>query len=226
MEILQLAPLVRRFREQVENDEVPLEESVRTLSYASELVLFKVRWLLPNAQSEPLDIEDEIVEVASSLEAATMSLLMDPWEVEKAVASVSAAMRTGSSKFPRGHTPSFKDERRVMVSSIDPRAVRAAFLAAEMRTGPHDRAILLPRWSFVTHLRDFWQEVRHLASKGVVLRFSRFLGQSKMDAILNFLAFLELIKRRRLYARQRSLFGEIVFSTDRERISQEEAEIQ
>jgi chromatin segregation and condensation protein Rec8/ScpA/Scc1 (kleisin family) len=45
-----------------------------------------------------------------------------------------------------------------------------------------------------------------------------------MESILNFLAFLELIKRRRLYARQRSLFGEIVFSTDKNRITQEEAE--
>jgi chromatin segregation and condensation protein Rec8/ScpA/Scc1 (kleisin family) len=45
-----------------------------------------------------------------------------------------------------------------------------------------------------------------------------------MEAILNFLAFLELVRRRRLYARQRSLFGEILFSPDRREIVDEEVE--
>lgn len=221
MEILQLAPLVRRFREQIEAKEVPFEDSMKTLSYASELVLFKVRWLLPNAEVE--DARDEVVEEESSLEAATLSPVMDSMDVGRATALLAEAMRGAAAAFPRGFAASLRDERRVVVTSIEPRELRKAFLAAEMRTARHGRGVILPRWSFVTHLRKFWHEVRRLASRGGVLTFSRFLGQSKMDAILNFLAFLELVKRRRLYARQRSLFGEIVFSTDKERISQEEA---
>ena len=223
-QILQLAPLVRHFREQVEASEIPFEESMRTLFYASDLVLFKVRWLLPNAEIAEEEEEEIVVVDEPSLEAATVELPMEPYELVNAAALVTEAIRRGSAKFPRGFAPSFKDERRMVVTSIDPQEVRKALLNAEIRTGHRTRGVVLPRWNFVTHLRAFWSEVRRLTASGAVLRFSRFLGKTKMESILNFLAFLELIKRRRLYARQRSLFGEIVFSTDKNRITQEEAE--
>lgn len=224
--MLRLAPLVRRFRERVEADEIPLEDSMRTLSYASELVLFKVRWLLPGAEDSASEEAEEEMLLEPSLEAATASFVMEPSEVETAFAFILGAMKDASARFSRGFALSFRDERRVVVSSIDPAEIRKALLSAEARSGGASGRIVLPRWSFVTHLRDFWREVSGLASKGAVLRFSRFLGQSKMDAILNFLAFLELIKRKRLYARQRSLFGEIVFSTDKERVLREEGDSQ
>jgi chromatin segregation and condensation protein Rec8/ScpA/Scc1 (kleisin family) len=224
MDILRLAPLVRRLREQVESGAIPLEESVRDLSYASELVLFKVRWLLPNPQAEEFESQEEALEDGGSLEAATRLAVMEPEEVLEAASWVREAMRRAQSKFTRGNAVPIGDKRRVEVSSIDPQDLKKAMLAVKVKEVPAERRIVLPRWSFLSHLRDFWREVRRLASRGGVLRFSRFLGETKMDAILNFLAFLELVRRRRLYARQRSLFGEIVFSPDREQIRPEEVE--
>ncbi|HHY44178.1 MAG TPA: hypothetical protein GX512_00505 [Firmicutes bacterium] len=224
MDILRLAPLVRRLREQVEAGTVPLEESVRDLSIASELVLFKVRWLLPIPQAETPEEEEEIVESEGLLEAATTLQVMEPWEVAKATDWLREAMDTSRLQFTRGNAALVGDRRRVVVSSIDPGELRKAMLGVMARQAPKEPRIVLPRWSFVSHLRTFWREVRRLASRGGVLRLSRFLGKTRMEAILNFLAFLELVKRRRLYARQRSLFGEILFSPDRKDILDEEVE--
>lgn len=71
MDILRLAPIVRRLREQVEAGAIPLEESVRDLSIASELVLFKVRWLLPVPETEGDVEEEETLEAALPNDAAT-----------------------------------------------------------------------------------------------------------------------------------------------------------
>ncbi|NLA60079.1 MAG: hypothetical protein GX863_03130 [Firmicutes bacterium] len=224
MEILRLAPLVRRLREQVESGAVPLEDSVRDLSIASELVLFKVRWLLPIPQADEALEEDETLETGDSLEAATFVPVMEALEVLEASSWLRKAMDRGRMRFTRGNAVPVGDRRRVVVSSIDPADLKKAMLGVKARERPREPRIVLPRWSFVSHLRTFWREVRRLASRDGVLRFSRFLGKTRMEAILNFLAFLELVRRRRLYARQRSLFGEILFSPDRREIVDEEVE--
>jgi chromatin segregation and condensation protein Rec8/ScpA/Scc1 (kleisin family) len=225
MDVIRLAPLIRRLREQVESGLVPLEDSVRNLSYASELVLFKVRWLLPNPRAQEGHSEEEVLETGDSLAAATDLPVLEPWEVSEATSLLQEALEKAGARFFRGNAVSIGDQRRVVVSSIDPVDLKEAMLAVKVKEVPPARRIPLPRWSFLTHLRNFWREVRRVASRGGVLRFSRFLGESRMDAILNFLAFLELVRRRRLYARQPTLFGEIVFSPDRTEIMNEEVEL-
>lgn len=221
LNILQLSPLFRRFRERVETRQVPLEESVRTLSYASELVLLKLRWLLPNTRLEDEEAQaEEIIPASGDLIGATSSLAMEPWEVGAAARAVRERMGGAALAFARGHTPNYEGGRQLMVVNVDPNEVRDALLTSEKRTGSANRVLLVPRLSFVTHLRDFWREVRRLTAKGAILRFSRFLGKTRQEAILNFLAFLELVKRRRLYARQKELFGDIEFSTTQETVAQ------
>lgn len=224
MDILRLAPIVRRLREQVEASAIPLEESVRDLSIASELVLFKVRWLLPVPETEGDVEEEETLEAALPNDAATALPVMEPWEIEKASMWLREAMLRNGMRFTRGSALPLGDRRRVEVSGIDPEALRDAMLAVTAREEPRRPRIVLPRWNFVSHLRVFWREVRRMASRGGILRFSRFLGKTKSQAIMNFLAFLELVRRRRLFARQLSLFGEIIFSPDRKDILDGEVE--
>lgn len=219
MNVLQLAPLLTRFRERVENAEVPLEESVRTLSYAADLVLFKLRWLLPNAKEE--EQAEEALDDASGLVGATILGVMEPCEVPVAAKAIEDRMKASARMFTRGYVPSFEGGRRLEIVNLDPWSVRDAMKAMERRTGQPERVLVVARWSFVTHLKGFWREVRRLAAKGVIVRFSRFLGKTRQEAILNFLAFLELVKRRRLFARQKTLFGDIEFSTSRDSVGEE-----
>lgn len=220
--ILRLTPLFRRLRERVETNEIPLEDSVKALAYASELVVMKLRWLLPSAQLAAEDAGEgpegeglggDGFGGAEDLTGATAVPFMESWEVLAAVTAIQERMRASARKLPRGDAPVFEGGRRLEVVKIEPTDLRDAMLAALRRSGAVTRTYVVSRWSFVTHLRDFWREVRRLTAKGAVLRFSRFLGKSKQEAILNFLAFLELVKRRRLFARQKSLFGDIEFTT-------------
>ncbi len=222
--ILQLSPLFRRFRQRVETEEVPLEESVKTLSYASELVLLKLRWLLPNTrpQEEEKEEVEEILGDAQDLVSATAAPFMEEWEVDAATRLLEDRVAYSSRSFTRGYAPTYEGGRQLEITTVDPLTVRDAMVAIERRTGAVNRVLAVPRWSFVTHLRDFWREVRRLSAKGAILRFSRFLGQTRQEAILNFLAFLELIKRRRLYARQKELFGDIEFSTTKDPVGRED----
>ncbi len=219
--VLQLAPLFRRFRQRIESREVALEESVRTLAYASELVVLKLRWLLPDTKQEEDQEAEEMLEVADEMVGATASPVMEPWEVGAAVRVIGDRMKAAALTFTRGYAPSYEGGRRLEIVNIDPSDVRDAMLLVERRNRGVSRTYVVSRWSFVTHLRDFWREVRRLTSKGAILRFSRFLGQTRQEAILNFLAFLELVKRRRLFARQKVLFGDIEFSTTRENVERE-----
>jgi len=220
--ILQLAPLFKRFRLMVETGEIPLEDSVRTLAYASELVVLKLRWLLPNTRQEDESSEEGALAGADELIGATASPVMEPWEVAAAVRAVEDRMKAFALMIPRGYAPSYEGGRRLEIVNIDPSGVRDAMLLVERRNDGASRTYVVSRWSFVTHLRDFWREVRRLTSKGAIIRFSRFLGKTRQEAILNFLAFLELVRRRRLFARQTALFGDIEFSTTRESVEREE----
>lgn len=223
--VLQLAPLFRLFRQRVETREAALEESVRTLAYAADLVVLKLRWLIPGAKPQEEEASEEAPELFGSAgdeTGATGSAAMDPLEVRAAVQAVEDRMRARALMFPAGRAPVFEGGRRLEITSIDPSQVRAAMLLMEKRNGGMGRTYVVSRWSFVTHLRDFWRDVRRLASTGVVLKFSRFLGGTRQEAILNFLAFLELVKRRRLFARQRVLFGDIEFSTTKGDVDGEE----
>jgi len=215
--ILKLAPLFRVFRGQVEASEIPLETSVRTLARASDLVITKIRWLLPSQAQEAPDAEDEEMGDVAAEVGATYLPVMEPWELSKATDYMKMLLGDSARKYPRGAT-SLMSAPTTVITSIDPRELRDAMRLVVAKSEPVRRTLVIPKWNFVAHLRRVWSEVKRLAGKGAILRFSRFLGRDKKEAIQNFLAFLELIKRRRLFARQTGPFGEIVFGTDRESV--------
>jgi chromatin segregation and condensation protein Rec8/ScpA/Scc1 (kleisin family) len=216
--ILKLAPLFRIFRGQVEASELPLEKSVKTLAVASNLVVTKIRWLLPSKTQENPAYEDEEPADITGMVGATYVPAMEPWELQASTEQVEALLGDSARRYPRGAT-SLMGAPTTIVTSIDLRELREAMRLVAAKSEPVRRTLVIPKWNFVAHLRSFWSEVRRLAGKGVLLSFSRFLGKDKKEAIQNFLAFLELIKRRRVFARQTGPFGEIVFGTDQDRVS-------
>lgn len=216
--ILKLAPLFRIFRGQVEASELPLEKSVKTLAQASDLVVTKIRWLLPSQVKEDPALEDEELGDITGMVSATYVPAMEPWELHEATENLKALLGDAARRYPRGAT-SLMGAPTTIVTSVDPRELREAMRLVAAKSEPVRRTLVIPKWNFVAHLRSFWSEVRRLAGKGVLLSFSRFLGKDKKEAIQNFLAFLELIKRRRVFARQTGPFGEIVFGTDQDRVS-------
>ncbi len=217
MRILQLAPLFKRFREKVEDNQISLEESIKTLSYASELVVFKLESLLPSAVAH-LSQDEEPDEICSDEAAPTYVPVMDQGELRRAALFVGKAFGTSAQKYGRGAvlTADIPD----IIASIDPVKLAHAMRLMKANSEPAERVLRIPKFSFVSHLRSFWSEVRRLAGRGAVLRFSRFLGKTKAETIMSFLVFLELIKRRRVFARQKEAFGEIMFSTAADKLTQ------
>ena len=218
--ILKLAPLFRIFRGQVESSELSLETSVKTLARASDLVVMKIRWLLPSLTQEDPAAQDEELGDITGMVGATYVPAMEPWELSEARDSIRDLLGKSARKYPRG-AASLMGSPKTIVVSVDPRELRDAMRLVVAKSEPVRRTLVIPKWNFVAHLRSFWSEVRRLAGKGALLNFSRFLGRNKTEAIQNFLAFLELIKRRRVFARQTGPFGEIVFGTDRDRVADE-----
>lgn len=217
--ILKLAPLFRVFRGQVESSEISLEASAKTLAGASNLVVMKIRWLLPGQTREDVGDEEEPGDITGMV-GATYVPAMEPWELSEAKEALADLFGKGTRKYPRGAT-SLMGPPKTVVVTVNPRDLREAMRMVIAKSEPVRRTLVIPKWNFVAHVRSFWSEIRRLSGKGVLLRFSRFLGGDKKEAIQNFLAFLELIRRRRVFARQTGPFSEIVFGTDRESVSGE-----
>ncbi|MGI6642740.1 MAG: hypothetical protein ACOX3V_01770 [Bacillota bacterium] len=214
--MLHLSSLIRRFRVEVESGQVPLETSAKTLSYASELVAFKLKCLLPSARDAALD--DEVQEYGVDETATTLIPVMEPWELSQAVRWMTRAFSVSDKMLSRGATMLAGASPEAIVVSLDAAELVAAMGPMLARSRRSSVTLAVPRFSFLSHLRSFWSEIRRLTRQGVVLRFSRFLGKSKSEAVLNFLAFLELVRRRRVFARQIDSLGDIVFSTAKEKV--------
>ena len=214
--ILKLAPLFRIFRGQVEASELPLE-NVKTLAQASDLVVTKIRWLLPSQVKEDPALEDEELGDITGMVSATYVPAMEPWELHEATENLKALLGDAARRYPRGAT-SLMGAPTTIVTSVDPRELREAMRLVAAKSEPVRRN---PRHPEVEFRRPSAQLLERGQASGGKACFSAsldFLGKDKKEAIQNFLAFLELIKRRRVFARQTGPFGEIVFGTDQDRV--------
>lgn len=218
MNVLKLFPLLKRFREDVQRGEVSLEESVRNMSYAADLVVAKLEFLLPAQPGETAGDGELEYEEGFDAEAREAPVL-DEWEIGAAAAGLRSMFDTSSRMHNRGLAGFHGGLQDISIVTVDLEELAGALLAVQARTAPVRKTMVVPRRNFVAHLRGFWREVNRFARDGVVLRFSRFLGRSKTETILNFLSFLELVKRRRLFARQVAAFGDIYFSTRKDEVS-------
>lgn len=226
MELLKLRPLVCYLRRQVERGEIPLEESVRKLAYASELVAAKLRFLLPGSLPgvEGPDQENSAADAVEYAEdsagpEALSAPLLDKDQLQRASRLIADLIESGSRYHWRGLVSLPGEGQSAFyqvstVSTIDPAELAQVLRELEKKraSGPK---LVVSRWNFIAHLRNFWRQVRQLASRHMVLRFSVISGKTRAEKILSFLALLELVKRRRILARQAEVFGDIIFSIHR-----------
>ncbi len=215
MRVLQLTPLCRRFREQVEEGRVPLDDSVSLLVDASFLVFAKAQWLLPQSTVIADEgIEEEWIEQTDEFQE-TPPLLDEP-EFSAATGVVDGMLQRSRLLFGRGYTTPIDEVGHIETAAIEALELVEAMESLLAGMKPRERTVMVLRRNFSDHMKWFWKEVTRLASRYTVLRFSLFMSSQPQDSVLNFLVLLELVKRRRLFARQRDIFGDILFSTKRD----------
>ncbi|MGI6620108.1 MAG: hypothetical protein ACOX35_01465 [Bacillota bacterium] len=219
MSVLQLAPLCRRLRERIEEGLVGLDESVDLLVDASFLVFAKAQWLIP--QSTPFEDEEteqDWAEVGEDFEDSPP--ILNEEELTEVTGKVQALLQHSQFMFTRGHTASIDEVGLIETAAIEASELAQAMETLMARLGPRERTVKIIRRNFADHMRWFWRQVTRLGSRYKVLRFSLFRSSNIQDSVLNFLVLLELVKRRRISARQPKMFGDIMFSTKRDTITE------
>lgn len=216
MAVLQLTPLCRRLREEVEGGLMFLDDSVSLLVDASFLVLAKVQWLLPqSAMADPEQAEEEPVD--DSLEyKENLERCLEEGQFVSAVENTGRLMEQSLSIFSRGFVTQIEGAGHVETAAIEVADLFGIMESLKDRIKPRERTVVVLKRNFSDHMRWFWREVNKLASRYTVLRFSLFMSSNRPDSILNFLVLLELVKRRRVFAKQPEVFGDIIFSTKRD----------
>lgn len=216
MSVLQLAPLCRALREQVESGSIVLDDSMDLLVDASFLVLAKVKWLLPQSQIQEEESCFEEVEEDLASQEETITTLLDEAEFMLAVDNINALIYSSQYMYVRGYVPRLGSLDHIEAAAIDVSELKECATKLMNSSEQARHSVLVIKRSFSEHLRWFWKEVTVLASEHNVLKFSLFANTTKQTCILNFLVLLELIKRRKVFAKQPEQFGEIVFTTKRQ----------
>jgi chromatin segregation and condensation protein Rec8/ScpA/Scc1 (kleisin family) len=215
MRVLQLAPLCRRLRERIEEGLVSLDESVDLLVDASYLVFVKAQWLIPQSLPfEEEEVEDDWSEATENFEDSPP--LLDGEELAGITGEVERLLKHSQLMFTRGYTAPIDEVGQIDTAAIEVSELAEAMDALVAQMGPRERTVKIIRRNFSDHMRWFWKQVTRLASRYKVLRFSLFRSSNAQDSVLNFLVLLELVKRRRIFARQPNVFGDIMFSTKRD----------
>ncbi|HHY18151.1 MAG TPA: hypothetical protein GX524_08735 [Firmicutes bacterium] len=216
MAVLQLTPLCRRLREEVEGGQVLLEDSVGLLEDASFLVLAKIQWLLPQSTiGQPELAGEELPDESLEYEEDLFQLLEES-EFTSAVENIAGLMRQSQAAYSRGYVTPIEGTSQAETAAIDVVDLFDIMESLKGRIKAGERKVVVLKRNFSDHMRWFWKEITRLTSRYAVLRFSLFVSSSKQDSILNFLVLLELVKRRRVFAKQLEVFGDIVFSTRRD----------
>jgi len=202
----------------VEERRILLDDSVSLLVDASSLVLAKVKWLLPQSTI----IEDECVEEELPDESAEYDealRLMEEFEFDVATGIVDGLIQKSEALYTRGYVTPIEETGYVETAAIEASELLEIMKSLRHQMKPREKTVVVLRRNFSEHMVWFWKEVTKLSSKYVVLRFSLFISSSRQDSVLNFLVLLELVKRRRVFARQPEVFGDIMFSTKRDVIA-------
>ncbi len=216
MAVLQLTPLCRRLREDVEGGRMFLDDSVSLLVDASFLVLAKVQWLLPrSAMADSEQAEEELADNSLEYEENRERCLEES-RFLSAVESTRRLMQQSQLIFSRGVITQIEGAGHVETAAVEAAELFEIMESLKGRIKPRERTVVVLKRNFSDHMRWFWREVNKLVSQYTVLRFSLFMNSDRPDLILNFLVLLELVKRRRVFARQPEVFGDIIFSTKRD----------
>lgn len=183
---------------------------------ASFLVLAKVKWLLPQSQIQEEEPSFEEIEEDLAAQEETITALLDEVEFRSAVENIDALIYSSQYMYVRGYVPRLGSLDHIEAAAIDVSELKEIATKLMNSSEQAGHSVLVIKRSFSEHLRWFWKEVTVLASEHNVLKFSLFPNTTKQTCILNFLVLLELIKRRKVFAKQPEQFGDIVFTTKRQ----------
>lgn len=171
---------------------VDLHGAGEFLSVAARLMILKSELLLPRA-AEPAAREEHILDV--SLLAQRERLL-----------GIAGTLRVMEGNECFAATPVEVSVRRVSETQAPSLLLQAW---ADMKTRSRNAAIEVSAPAFVRLEVALSRLMRRLRS-GSSFSFSTVLrGASRSDAVIHFLALLELVRRKDTLARQRELFGDI-----------------
>lgn len=216
--MLQLAPLCKNLRQQIQRKQIPLDDSIPLMVDASFLVLTKVQYLLPVHETVEDETKEENQMKTGELLEKEIALL-DEFEFATTVSVIGDLVHNSALSYRRGCKSFLQMQTCTEVTAIETQELACTMSLLIDRMVPRKRSVVVLKRNFSEHLKWFWKEVTRLASEYVVLRFSLFVSSSAQDSVLNFLVLLELVKRRRLFAKQPDIFGDIIFSTKRKPLS-------
>lgn len=168
---------------------------------AAKLVQIKSEALLPRPPQREPGEEDPGEALVAQLQRYKAFKERAVWLAERHAAGLRAYLRTAPPPRPRPATPYLHHTLDELIA-----AAHQAF--AITRRQPLRTVVTPPRVTIRQKIRDLVQALRRyrrVAFMRQILRRTR----SRLEAVVAFLALLELVKRRLVTARQSDLFGEI-----------------
>ncbi|HPN14728.1 MAG TPA: segregation/condensation protein A [bacterium] len=197
---ISLAKVADQFVHHMQSDHVPAEEMADFLLVASKLVYIKSQLLLP-------DFKDEQMEEGPDLEAQLRQYQM----FVNASRELDAAWKTGAKSFERGTVITRQREIKfVPPVNANLEVMREMMKKVIARLEPiikMPKAAIKRAVSIHERIDDLFKRIKTHAK----MSFRHFLKDAthKEDAIVSFLALLELIKQRFVVVNQGDLFHDI-----------------
>ena len=213
------------FRKKMEEGKAELGETFEFLAKMSSALLARIRSLLPARVSEPEEdsAEASVREVCVSVASAGAGP-GDPAMIARATRVIEECIDKASALYPRGTSgtvsgngsaggerqPQPPVEPGLGISALD---LARMWFSVKSRADARTKTVLVPKMSFVVHLRRMWRAVLMAAKTGVRVKFSVFAaGHPKWMKVMDFLALLELVRRGRILVWQDGNLGEIEFT--------------
>jgi len=173
------------------------------LVIAARLLVIKSRLLLPRADDEEEDEEEDLGEDLARQ-------LREYKRYKQVAAELRAAEEGGYRSFARAAPPP-RLERPLPPGEASVHELVAAFqrvMATHKPEAPVDEVVA----PLVVHIADCIEHLRAALARRPRVRFSTLLRRtrSRLEAIVTFLALLEMIKQHEVRATQDAPFGEIV----------------
>ena len=202
-----LAQVTDAFMQEVDTlrETQQIEKVADFLAVAAKLLWIKSRALLPAPpQSAKVQLNEDDVgdELVRQLRAYRQYKEAAQWLRERDQVGLRAYVHVGPP--PRPQTVTI-DISKLTLDSLRHTAERTLFPGKE--PAPQE-AIQRPRISIGHQIRLIRQRLMHLATT----TYNKLLSQkpTRLEAVVTLQAILELVKQRAIYARQASLFGDIL----------------
>lgn len=191
-----------------QSEQIASEEVADFLLIAAKLIYLKSKHLLPD-----FDMEDE--EDAASLENQ-LKIYRQYYDASKVVHKIFV----NTTKYSYGRAAPFKKfmpEGFVSPKNLDTADMKNLFKEILQRI---DRIVNLPK-KVIAKAVSIGEKIKHIKSKikqSGKLNFWHLVKdkQNKMEAVVSFLAMLELVKQREIAVEQDKLFGDLNINNNKE----------